>query len=626
MNIIYTFFSSVLCLFIYLPLSAQFSYTYGTDIGIGVNAIGVGYQDLTSIGLATNFANKGKAETSNPLLFAGGFISYSSPTIGFRFRTSYDNRSGIIQDEFTANSRQMMPSLAYITNDISCHYSVLPTLSFYIGPSISFLIHNKINRIDANDNDNPIPAMNSICPGFLGGIMYKTPLSFSAGSFSSELSTFLESSWMVNQRKGEFSVNNSGLANIWSTVSIRAGISLHFQFNKNPIDKDYPATDSLSFYVKTPKEIAGKRRIVENFPLLPVIYFRPNNSNIPFYYQQLSSEQAASFSESQLDEIITDSDKQKHASKRIMVYQHILNIIGSRMTHSKDTLFITGIAPEEKDGIIIAGYIKDYLTGIFRIDGGRIKQLEDNNQKNIKNYDSDDSVDIVFKRQDSRRIVLKSNSPALLKPVQLHFESVDPPENEIEIRVYSPSDLTSWTMQLLGPDELMKNIGPFSIQKTFINATSLLNGALASGKFTALVQAEKSTGIQLQADTSFALTMSNAAKMSAERFTVLQEGYESTEHFIEEIVSVVQSKLNNHTEIVLIGSSGANGDNKENENKVQKLLERIKSQIEQSVAKKGKPITIKLLNYGEDPNRVSFTQELPYGRSYNDCITIEMIK
>jgi hypothetical protein len=31
----------------------------------------------------------------------------------------------------------------------------------------------------------------------------------------------------------------------------------------------------------------------------------------------------------------------------------------------------------EKDGIIIAGYIKDYLTGIFRIDGGRIKQLED---------------------------------------------------------------------------------------------------------------------------------------------------------------------------------------------------------------------------------------------------------
>ena len=520
----------------------------------------------------------------------------------------------------------MMPSLAYITNDISFHYSVLPTLSVYIGPSISFLIHNKINRIDAIDNDNPIPAMNDICPGFLSGIMYKTPLSFSAGSFSSKLYTFLESSWMVNQRKGEFSVNNSGLANIWSTVSIRAGISLHFQFNKSTIDKEFPATDSLSFYVKTPKEIAGKRRIVENFPLLPIVYFRPNNSNIPFYYQQLSSEQAASFSESQLDDIITDSDKQKHASKRIMVYQQMLNIIGSRMTHSKDTLYITGIAPEEKDGIIIAGYIKDYLTGIFRIDGGRIKQLEDNNQKNIRNYDSDDSVDIVFKRQDSRRIVLKSNSSSLLKPVLLHFESVDPPENEIEIRVYSPSDLSSWTMQLQGPDEFMKNIGPFSAQKTFINATSLLNGALASGKFTALVQAEKSTGIQLQADTSFALKMSNAAKMSAERFTVLHEGYEKPEYFIEEIVSLVQSKLNNHTEIVLIGSSGANGDTKENENKVQKLLERIKSQIELSVAKTGKPITIKLLNYGEDTNRVSYTQELPYGRSYNDCITIEMIK
>ena len=214
----------------------------------------------------------------------------------------------------------------------------------------------------------------------------------------------------------------------------------------------------------------------------------------------------------------------------------------------------------------------------------------------------------------------------MLKPVLLHFESVDPPENEIEIRVYSPSDLSSWTMQLQGPDEFMKNIGPFSAQKTFINATSLLNGALASGKFTALVQAEKSTGIQLQADTSFALKMSNAAKMSAERFTVLHEGYEKPEYFIEEIVSLVQSKLNNHTEIVLIGSSGANGDTKENENKVQKLLERIKSQIELSLAKTGKPITIKLLNYGEDTNRVSYTQELPYGRSYNDCITIEMIK
>ena len=83
MNFIYTFFLSVLCLLICLPLSAQFSYTYGTDFGLGINAIGVGYQDLTSIGLATNFANKGKAETSKPLIYAGGFISYSSPSIGF---------------------------------------------------------------------------------------------------------------------------------------------------------------------------------------------------------------------------------------------------------------------------------------------------------------------------------------------------------------------------------------------------------------------------------------------------------------------------------------------------------------------------------------------------------------
>jgi hypothetical protein len=141
-----------------------------------------------------------------------------------------------------------------------------------------------------------------------------------------------------------------------------------------------------------------------------------------------------------------------------------------------------------------------------------------------------------------------------------------------------------------------------------------------------LVQAEKSTGIQLQSDTSFALTMSNASKMSAERFTVLYEGYERTEYFIDEIVSLIQSKFNNHSEILLIGSSGANGNAKENENKAQKLLERIKGQIEVSLAKTGKQSAIKLLNYGEDPNRVSFTQELPYGRSYNDCITIEMIK
>jgi hypothetical protein len=120
--------------------------------------------------------------------------------------------------------------------------------------------------------------------------------------------------------------------------------------------------------------------------------------------------------------------------------------------------------------------------------------------------------------------------------------------------------------------------------------------------------------------------MSNASKMSAERFTVLYEGYEKTEYFIDEIVSLIQSKFNNHSEILLIGSSGANGNAKENENKAQKLLERIKSQIEVSLAKTGKQSAIKLLNYGEDPNRVSFTQELPYGRSYNDCITIEMIK
>jgi len=210
----------------------QFTWKHGIDIGMGINAIGVGYQDFTSLGLGSNFPKKGASEFSSLVPFWGIHIMHSSQNHGFRLRTSFDNRSGVMQDELTIGSKSMKPILYYLTNDITYHYSAfpsLPALHVYVGPSISFLLKNSIYLIDDIPNNQAIPAMNTIVPGLIGGITYTLPFKANVLSFNPKISTFIEMSWMLNQRAGEYVINNNGLANIWSTVAIRAGISLQLQ-------------------------------------------------------------------------------------------------------------------------------------------------------------------------------------------------------------------------------------------------------------------------------------------------------------------------------------------------------------------------------------------------------------
>ncbi|MFN4818818.1 MAG: hypothetical protein ACK5F4_09190, partial [Ignavibacteria bacterium] len=79
-------------------------HSYGIDIGNSINAISVGYQNFESLGMGTNFVNKGQPELSSFHPYFGCSVIVTQHPFLFLGRLTYDDRSGIIQDEFVSNS------------------------------------------------------------------------------------------------------------------------------------------------------------------------------------------------------------------------------------------------------------------------------------------------------------------------------------------------------------------------------------------------------------------------------------------------------------------------------------------------------------------------------------------
>ena len=104
--------------------------------------------------------------------------------------------------------------------------------------------------------------MNSPIPGIFAGISADFQLNQWINSLPLHISPFFETSLIFNQRTGEFPENQDGFDNIWSTFSLRTGISITL----NPI-KEIPNAFS-PFSLKIPSEMAGKRAMNEHLPLI----------------------------------------------------------------------------------------------------------------------------------------------------------------------------------------------------------------------------------------------------------------------------------------------------------------------------------------------------------------------
>ncbi len=270
-------------------------------------------------------------------------------------------------------------------------------------------------------NDASIPNASAIALGITLGLSYDLPLDADKTLFISPEVLF---TYNVLPHSSDVS---------WNTHHIRAGLVLSFvppavddsltdvelfEFTKTvtpptSISPGVPFVSSVthSGLTETGNPADGSKIRIEEFastrirPLLPYIFFKPGTAELDPRYRRLREEQVESFAMANfynLDAIVT--------------YNHVLNIIGRRMTDDPSaTITLTGCAdPAEGTPDVAAkraAVVKDYLTGTWGINEARITVTTRGLPERASRSSEPDGL------AENARVEIASNA-AILTPVE----------------------------------------------------------------------------------------------------------------------------------------------------------------------------------------------------------------
>ena len=178
--------------------------------------------------------------------------------------------------------------------------------------------------------------------------------------------------------------------------------------------------------------------VIENYPLLPQIFFDSTGSDLAQTSQLL-------LDRAQAQDFTTDYLQRD----QIKVYRNLLNIVGYRMKSNPTTeLTLTGTTDNtgpEKDNLTLAQSraesVREYLVSAWKIDEGRIsikKRLLPGSPANNANDEG---------RAENRRVELSSSDAAILEPVEFRQRDliVSPTDFRLQPTVEDIEGISEWT-------------------------------------------------------------------------------------------------------------------------------------------------------------------------------------
>ncbi|NQW29559.1 MAG: OmpA family protein [Ignavibacteria bacterium] len=181
--------------------------------------------------------------------------------------------------------------------------------------------------------------------------------------------------------------------------------------------------------------------VLENYPLLPQIFFSDNSSSLDSTTQMLTDlEQARDFRSKDL------------TRNQIDVYRNVLNVIGYRMkSDPKPTITVTGCtnnADAEQNNTELAKRraesVKNYLVDVWGIDPSRVNtthRLLPTSPANPATLDG---------KQENSRAEISTSDVALLEPVEFRDKDliVKPPKFKIVPNIEEGRDITDYDLTL----------------------------------------------------------------------------------------------------------------------------------------------------------------------------------
>ena len=571
-------------------LQAQFRiHSYGIDIANSVNGISVGYQDFESIGMKTNFITKGQPELSvfNPMI--GISITTEYDPLFILGRISFDVRSGYIEDEIVPTSLSMQPHLSYLTFESALMIKPWNIFSVYGGPSLSFLLNQSIGTIGENGNTNQLTNMNSPIPGLFAGISADFQLNQLMNSLPLHISPFFETSLIFNQRTGEFPENQDGFDNIWSTFSLRTGISITL----NPI-KETPNA-FIPFSLKIPSEMAGKRAMNEHFPLImewTISDFATKLNeaqNNPGLFNSTSNLLC-----SKSDVLFQSTDITK---QRVCIQERSLYFLLNHLKQSTDTCIFTSCSDVKQNTI------QKTMLGIFQ----RLLRIDTSRMRFIPCEQHHEHAEIMKATLVSGQIPI----------IEMDFVSVSPPENVIICSIQTPNPPKEWFIDISGPQKYKRTFGPFAASSVHLDGSELLQGEAGTGSYQWSVRFTDELGIRQEFNEAFNIRMSNENKMQGHSFTYLPD-LQSYSKILGQIDMDLKQYLRSQDEILIIIDKSASEDIRKKAKDIQRYLINL-LQKQNTVLRK----YISIIEKGKE--NALYTSTSSWGKIYEQGIRLEII-
>jgi outer membrane protein OmpA-like peptidoglycan-associated protein len=566
---------------------------------------------------------------------------------GGMLNVAYDNRGGKFDGVLAPCNcaADLTTNISYITVEPSLRLAPFSS-AFYIfaGPTLSFNVSKEFTYTQEKQTDvkGDWSDIHKTVFSAQAGAGIDIPVSAATSATQMTVSPFV--SFLTDFGHEPRSVES------WSFYTIRAGIALKFGTSRKSLPTktiEDPVTiipavkeKDVQFSVRAPKVVPLKRQVKETFPLINSVFFNMGSTEIPSRYVQLSSAQATSFKEDQLQQGQPDNLNRGRSARQLAVYHNILNIIGDRMrSNPQSTISLVGASDKNpSEGKMLAENIKQYLVNAFGIDASRIS-TEGRDKPLIPSEQPGASNELTLLHEGDRRVDIVSTSPELLmqvggitspflKPVQISAVQEDPLDSHVIFNADGASEsLNSWSVDVTDEQGNVQHYGPYTQDQESVPGKTIL-GNNTQGNYTISMIGETKSGQTIKKESSVSLMKMDDPKQEGLRYSILFDFDKSTsiatyQNFLTDIVTPL---IPENGTVIIHGHTDIIGEEKYNLDLSNERATGAQKIIEQALSKAGKKgVKFETYGFGEDTNMAPFENNLPEERFYNRTVIIDII-
>ena len=587
-------------------------------------------------------------------LFAAPLIEFHRPDtrLGFMLQAGYDSRRGKF-DQMMAPCNcpeDLNTDLDYITLEPSLRFAPFRSNFYlYAGPRLAYNLNKNFTYQKSVNPDFPDPVVDAEINGEFSdinefmvsmqvGAGYDIQLSPEHKQTKAILSPFVSYHPYFGQ--------NPRSQESWNMNTLRAGLALKFGRGHEVVRTEekivafVPVVPPVKFAVTSPKNLPGKSKIRETFPLLNYVFFDLGSTEIPNRYVLLKKDQVKDFKEEQLEELAPLTEKGR-SNRQMITYYNALNILGDRMGKNP-TSTITLVGTSElgsQDGKLMAESVKNYLVDVFGIGASRIK-IEVRNKPKLPSEQPGGTLELALLRQEDRRVTIESSSRALLtefntggdyylKPAENTAAQEAPLDSYVTFNVAEGNDdFSSWMVEVKDEKGQVQSFGPYTEEEVSIPGKLIL-GNNTEGDYKVTLIGSTNSGMQMKRDTTVHMKQwAPPADEEGMRYSVIYEFNDSKAITIYEkyLAEVVTSKIPVGGTVKIHGYTDIIGDETNNQNLSLARANDVKKIMENSLSKAGRSdVKFEVNGYGENEQLSPFDNKFPEERFYNRTVIIDIL-